>query len=780
MRVVWFFGRENQIVVDGRVRSDFRPYLYAVGCSERDVLRLCREVDPGCFVEPADLEPYEFQGVAYRPRPGPVYKVVASTPRHVPMIREKLESRRCGVSQSYIIYGARASIDLNEPSLSMPSDVPQRRIAALDVEVRDRDVYIGVFDGSDHVWIVRRPGDYSWLRDVESVLGEFDYVATYNGWDFDWRYIAAPTRYTWCPRGSNEGCVPILDLFIFAESGFKASLGIGEEATSLYDVARQVGALPIPWEQAMKVKLARHRISEMSEEELRRYNRLDTEITWLIARRWVLTLEALAELTGISVPAMNQTAERASPGAVAEYVIHYKLATRDGVVLVERERELEYGGGVKVNARAAGVFRRVAEYDFNMLYPTTYYYYKLDPIGVRECGEGQPVKVGGRVVRLCFEGGPVYEVLARFYEARAVTKRLKKERGEIGEALDQAVKILANAAYGIFGKAGRGFPNEYLAAFIFDVTSRIFEDLWNRYKPIYGDTDSMYVPLNGADPEKLLEDVNAYVKSRYGEPFELKLEAVWDVVAIPPDERGRPLMKNYVKVAGEKVVFKGAKFKPREFPRGIKPIYPELTRRILSGELDARRLEEHLLGLARQWIRSGDVDYLFAEYSTTWASLVLTREGTLTSRLDNRKTAVLAYALARWLPARHRGLDVREARIVATMSGGRLRVYVAPGGKRVEDETNLADPFEIVDVLYIPINTRGSTKSYIVLADKEPIRVDFALSMWTQPSKIMIIASGARKTKVNHQTLLRYYAQYVKDAAEVLFDLAKLNTKALV
>jgi len=761
MRSVWYFGKYNLVVVDGEVRRDFKPYFYAIGGNRKEVFQMCRSVDPGCQVEEVELTPYAFSGVGYRPVSERVYRVSTSTPGDVPRVREKLMGRGIKVSQSYIVYGARASIDINAPRLEIPSEVPSKKIVAVDVEKVGKRVYVGIFDGTDHVWISYEGGTPSdeALMDIDYTIHDADYIVTFNGWGFDWRYIGATTRFTWCPRGSDSGCLPILDLFIFAESGFKASLGIGEEATSLYDVARQVGALPIPWDEAMKVKLMRRRISTMSEEELKRYNRLDTEITWRLGQRWVQTLEALSELTGISVPAMNQVAERASPGAVAEYVIHYKLTTRDGIVLADRERELDYGGEVKVMARAAGVFKSVAEYDFNMLYPTTYYYYRLDPIGVRECSDGHPVRVGGKIVRICMDGGPVYEVLARFYEARAVTKKLKKERPEIGEALDTAVKILANAAYGIFGKAGLGMVNEYLAAFIFEHTSKIFEDLWNRYRPIYGDTDSLYMPLNGKDPEKLLAEINSYVKSRYGEPFELKLEEVWDYVAIPPDESGRPLRKNYVKAKGEKVVPKGAQFKPRDLPRGLKPRYYQVIKMALTGE-PPDAIVTILVKEAEAWLDSGDVDYLFAEYSTTWHGLGYTHEGALTSRLDNRKLAVLALLLT------------TEPRVKLIYRRGSITRIEESNGKRVAKEL---DPTEIIDVVFIPKSTRGRRKEYAVLAHGDkPMLVAFDYALRLSGAELTIEALRTSVRELKREEVLTLYRQYLIDVLEPILRIAKI------
>jgi DNA polymerase elongation subunit (family B) len=79
------------------------------------------------------------------------------------------------------------------------------------------------------------------------------------------------------------------------------------------------------------------------------------------------------------------------------------------------------------------------------------------------------------------------------YKAREVTKK----SGD--KALDQAVKIIANSAYGALAKRSGYGLNEHVSAVIFNETKLLFERLVDRLRGIYGDTDSVYVPLSG-DP----------------------------------------------------------------------------------------------------------------------------------------------------------------------------------------------------------------------------------------------------------------------------------------
>jgi DNA polymerase elongation subunit (family B) len=79
------------------------------------------------------------------------------------------------------------------------------------------------------------------------------------------------------------------------------------------------------------------------------------------------------------------------------------------------------------------------------------------------------------------------------YKAREITKK----SGD--KALDQAVKNIANAAYGALAKQSGYGLNEHVSAVIFNETKLLFERLVDKLRGIYGDTDSVYVPLSG-DP----------------------------------------------------------------------------------------------------------------------------------------------------------------------------------------------------------------------------------------------------------------------------------------
>ncbi|WP_054843913.1 DNA polymerase domain-containing protein [Vulcanisaeta souniana] len=307
-------------------------------------------------------------------------------------------------------------------------------------------------------------------------------------------------------------------------------------------------ALGIEETKLLKYKSLQARIGELTSDELMTYLSLDVKITHEIAMRWLPVLQALGAITGSNPMVINQVAESASPGHLAEALIH-KYLQFNGIILQDRRREMNYEAGDKTRARSYGLFKNVGEYDFSAMYPSLYTQDNVDPINIRECEDGFTVRTTKGTKRVCFEpGGLVHKVLSSLYRARKVTKALKATYGDAPP--DQAVKILVNSAYGVFGKSGIGMVNEWVAAYIAQKTQAIFDDLWQRYHPVYGDTDSMYIQLDGRDADKLLMEINDYLHRAYGPLMEMKLEGVWDVVYIPRSRAGGPAEKTYIKMGG--------------------------------------------------------------------------------------------------------------------------------------------------------------------------------------------------------------------------------------
>ena len=541
MRAVIYLGG-TRFWVGGRVER-FDPYFYVVSTG--------RVPD----AERTDLNARCWDGVGYGECSGRVYRVYAGHPAEVRKLRE--EYRKYGrVAQAGIPFVLRFAVDWGRPPLvfarsevELASSIRRQvvKLAVVDVEVHGSEVLIG--------WALP-DGDVkisSHVADLYADLEDVDYLIGYNVSKFDYKYLGATNLYV-----DLEKPVGIIDMFDFATGGWKSSLGVGEEAYALHEVVRQIGAPPdVGMAEWVRAKMQRGRLTGA---ELKRYLTWDVKATLHLAQTWLPTLTAVSSLTGVPLHLLWVYGASGSPGGIHEAMLA-RLTASNGYVLEDMVRTEGGFSGSKVVLRRTGLFRRVAEYDFHMLYPTAYYEFGADPVEAYECQGG--FRGVGRTV--CFRQGEAYRYLAKVYKAREVTKK----SGD--KALDQAVKIIANSAYGALAKPSGYGLNEHVSAVIFNETKFLFERLVDRLGGIYGDTDSVYVPLTGDPyPDGEVTAVAQEIarglwggKLLYGgSHFRLKLEGVWDVFIYEK--------KNYLKWSCEKIEAKGQVFKPSGLPAGWK------------------------------------------------------------------------------------------------------------------------------------------------------------------------------------------------------------------
>jgi len=706
-----FALRDNIIVKNGRV-TKFFPYAYVIG---RRPPRLSGDVE----VEETDLTPMVFDGLRYVESSERVWQVYADSPQEIPKIREKLWKMGYKTSQCYIKFALRAAGDLtlgrNVPNpAAVVEEIPhvRPRILAVDVEVRSDGVYIGYTLGDDVV-ITRNPKD---LEDID-----YDFAVGYNSWGFDYQYLPVYQGSKYALK-NKRGLKPLMDLYALFDGGYASSLSLTERALALYDVARQLGVhrqLGLSEVELLRVKSLRAKIDVLPHDVLERYLALDVMVTHKIAATAVPVLEAVGRMVGANAMVVNQLAAPptpASPGHLVEFYVH-KMFEAEGRVLQDTKRDAEYEAGEKVRVRDVGRYETVAEYDFRAMYPSLIAQDGIDPTSVRECADGFEVKTSKDSKRICFDGGPVRDLFDLLLETREKAKKISK-------TADQAVKIMANSGYGIFGKSGVGIVNIYIAAYIAQKTDAIHADLWNRYSPIYGDTDSLYVELQGRDPEKLLEEINGYVADRwrgpYGSRLQLKLEAVWNHLLIPPSKSGEKQKKNYVKIRGEEVVIKGGALSPRTLPAHLRygKAY-EWVRRLVAGEASLSDLFAELERVP--------VEALLVERSTQLRELFLVKSK---PRNKDNKRVPLIRPITRF--------DGNRLPIVAYLVAkyGSFTAYIERDKVDISIKgLNLSD---IINVYALELEGRGDRKEYVVLVGGRLYWVAFKPSVAT-------IDAGGRK-----------------------------------
>jgi DNA polymerase I len=714
----------GNVVIAEKRRVPFTPYLFVIGSSPPP--RLQGVLD----IRRSDLNPYIYDGTAYSPASGMrAYVVYAESPGIVPKLREEYRRRGFHTSQSYIKFVLRAAVDLHFGCAVGKCAKRRRRFApivesrsprimAVDVEVVNGRVFYGYTVNGVEMSYTENPADVLSAEDT-------DYIVTYNGRGFDYKYIndLCLKEKPGCTKYAVEtpwGYVPILDLYVIVKGGFKSAMGVQEESYTLYDVARQLGVhaeLGLSERELYNVKRMRSKLTQLTQKELRTYLGLDVLVTYYTAVKMVPIMETLGNMVGGGAGVVNVVAETSSPGLIGEVVLQKELE-HDGIVLAERdisalireklgisdnggeEEEEEdearkvklYRAGEKVRLRRAGVYRNVAEYDFRAMYPSLMANDGIDPINVRECAGGFEVETIEGVKKVCFGGGHLSKLADMLLSARDEAKKKSK-------ALDQAVKILANSLYGVFGKRGVGIQNLWVAGYIAQRTEAIFGDLWNRYRPIYGDTDSMYIPLDGRDPASLMDEINSYLARTYGPKMQVKLEEVWDYVVYLPDTN-----KNYVKIKGAKTVLKGAALALRRMP---------LALRLRGTQWVKEMVESHTPSPVYKLLESARDEDLFIEVSMTWREFFyVKRSGKFIDRLDASRMPIAAY----------------------------LAYAKGPGAYKPGDFQ--LDNF--VSVLYLPIETTGAEKTFL-LYDGTIWRISFAVAVDQKTEKVVINKSSKRQ-----------------------------------
>ncbi len=691
MRVFHLFG--HLVVKDGEVYDEFYPYFYTTQRPERQ--------DPIIDVEDADFTVYEPHNGAYRETSRRVWKVVVRSPSDVPQLRMKFGES----SQSYIKYAARASIDMSVKSwhdllpAKNPADVikepPNPRFAVFDIELTGK-LFFGLGFGKDVKIFECGYEEIECLRQISTELLSLnvDYLVGYNNWEFDQPKLRKliPNFVSKYAVLTANGLTPVMDLFVLATSRFSSSLGLQEKGLDLVSVASQVALTKEEAAEAVKVKRLRSRLTELSSAEVRQYLSHDLYITYRLGEVWLKVLETIGSLTGMNAMVLNQVAETASPGHIAEVLIHKWLEERHGIVFLDNKRNFDMPGLEKVRASGYGLFTNVAEGDFSMLYPSIYTAYTLDPTSVRNCADGFDVTyiVSGTAIKrkVCFDGGPVYEVLKSFYNLRATTKKVKG-------VVDQAAKILANSAYGVFSKSGVGMQSAVVGSFIFEFSDKIHADIFNKFNAIYGDTDSIFVVTN--EPNKLIEEVNNYVKEKYHNLLELKLEKYWRYIYIPKSKQGGPAKKSMLKISDDGFVKKGVLFRMKDMPTFIRlNINDILTKVVIEGQPLTKVIAEEEI----------PIEDAFIEDSLSAADFFLTTKGEF----------------------KRGSLDKKRARAIAYLAGLMLRVGESLYVKYVEDKILLevgdrkvrVDPAFIFTVRFLPINEQGEKKEYIIPINNQP------------------------------------------------------------
>ena len=393
----------------------------------------------------------------------------------------------------------------------------------------------------------------------------------------------------------------------------------------------------------------------------KKYIVADVYLTSLIARVWLYSIFMLSLLTGIPptvVQSMNtgQISEYVQTELLKRLKLYPELRERKADFSRVRTKldfkdSWVFNKG-KVYVRDYGIYGgngyKILELDFAQLYPTDMVMNSVDPTMVFVTGgtvdnaevektldvpetmrivreketsilmtEKKKDKVKIYLLNIVHGYGPISWFIYKLYNARKETKVLKKRAKEEKRiellAPDQAVKILNNSTYGSYSKSRGNLVSEAVSASVFWRTQKLLyqvisyidvqlsRELGVDLKVLYGDTDSSYVLIpDSIDPKLVAKKVNEWIQKKYGKLYEMEVEDVYDVMAIPKQkDRDVPSAKSYICLKdGKPAKIKGEFFKivaPLAIKERLLDFYVEIIKRKPTSKKDIENIIKQFL-----------------------------------------------------------------------------------------------------------------------------------------------------------------------------------------
>ncbi|MEM6580861.1 MAG: DNA polymerase II [Pseudomonadota bacterium] len=331
------------------------------------------------------------------------------------------------------------------------------------------------------------------------------------------------------------------------------------------------------------------------------YNLQDCNLVTQIFEQTGLLEFAVARsmMTGLNIDRLG--------GSVASFDnLYLPRLHRLGYVAPNASRDQTGSPGGFVLDSIPGLYDHVLVLDFKSLYPSIILTFCIDPLGLAlgtggELNDEETVP-GFIEARFAKEGHILPGLIRQLWQQRDEAKRT-------GDApLSQAIKIIMNSFYGVLGTPGCRFFDARLASSItlrghqiLNRTRERIEHLGHRV--IYGDTDSVFVWIQGADSDEqacaagsvLEQDLNQFwstvIEDEFGlnSALELEFETHFQRFLMPTvrgSEKGSK--KRYaglvIKDGQSQLVFKGLENVRTDWTLMAREFQEELYRRVFLGE----------------------------------------------------------------------------------------------------------------------------------------------------------------------------------------------------
>ena len=282
-----------------------------------------------------------------------------------------------------------------------------------------------------------------------------------------------------------------------------------------------------------KAKQIRRQFNE-DKPQLAAYNLEDCQLVWEIFEHADLIKFSIerARLTGLEM-------DRAGGSVAAFDNLYLPRLHRKGYIapnIGDYQGELSAPGGYVMDSRP-GLQESVLVLDYKSLYPSIIRTFRVDPYARIAAKQADPVDVIAGYDGASFhkQDHILPQIIENLWAARDEAKR------ESNAVLSQAIKIIMNSFYGVLGTSGCRLHDSRLTSSItkrgHDIiiqTVKLIEE--QGYEVIYGDTDSVFVSLDGSKDnqaageigDRLVEHINRYwrdyLQQEYGIESCLEME----------------------------------------------------------------------------------------------------------------------------------------------------------------------------------------------------------------------------------------------------------------
>jgi len=267
----------------------------------------------------------------------------------------------------------------------------------------------------------------------------------------------------------------------------------------------------------------------------------------------------------------------------------YALPSKPKIEVAAARRVEESYAGAVVFDPVPGLHRNVCVFDFRSLYPSVILSLNVSPDTLRSLDEADFRIDELGVGYVSSPVGLLPSILRDLLDERARTKKLVKEPGDAYDLKQQALKVLANSAYGAFGFPRFRLFNRSVAAsvtYVGRAVIRAVRDFLSSrgFSVVYGDTDSVFVE-GVSDPYSLIGDINAFasdfVRKTFNAPsyIEIEYERRFSEIFFGAEK------KRYVgRLEGsDRILAKGFEVKRRDCPKFGIDLQKEAMRAILDG-----------------------------------------------------------------------------------------------------------------------------------------------------------------------------------------------------